>query len=72
MEWSDNIKISDSHPRDYLPFYLDRLSNSEKDLMYYWHALPLNWQELDFNSFLIERRKLIAKVVSDAYYKISE
>ena len=72
MEWSDNIKISDSHPRDYLPFYLDRLSNSEKDLMYYWHALPLNWQELDFNSFLIERRKLIAKVVSDAYSKISE
>jgi hypothetical protein len=71
VEWSDNIHISDTHPRDYLPNYLERLSNSEKELMYYWHALPKDWQEMQFDDFLVARRKLIAKVVSDAYIKIT-
>ena len=71
VEWSDNIHISDTHPRDYLPNYLERLSNSEKELMYYWHALPDAWQEMQFDDFLVARRKLIAKVVSDAYIKIT-
>ena len=71
VEWSDNIHISDTHPRDYLPNYLERLSNLEKELMYYWHALPDAWQEMQFDDFLVVRRKLIAKVVSDAYMKIT-
>lgn len=72
VEWSDNINISDTHPREYLPNYLERLSDSEKELMYYWHALPNNWQEMNFDEFLVARRKLIAKVVSDAYLRITE
>jgi hypothetical protein len=72
VEWSDNIDISDSHPREYLPNYLDRLTENERELMYYWHALPKDWQEMAFDDFLVARRKLIAKVVSDAYVKISE
>jgi len=71
VEWSDNIDISDSHPKQYLPNYLNRMTSSEKELMYYWHALPNNWHEMNFDDFLIERRKLIAKVVSDAYLKIA-
>ena len=39
--------------------------------MYYWHALPNAWQEMQFDDFLVARRKLIAKVVSDAYMKIT-
>jgi hypothetical protein len=72
VEWSDNINISDTHPREYLPNYLERLSDSEKQMMYYWHALPEDWQEMQFDDFLIARRKLIAKVVSDAYLRITE
>lgn len=72
VEWSDNIDISDTHPREYLPNYLERLSDSEKELMYYWHALPNDWQEMQFDDFLVARRKLIAKVVSDAYLRITE
>lgn len=70
VEWSDNINISDSHPRDYLPKYTQRLSDDDKRLMYYWHALPENWEEMNFDDFLVERRKLIAKVVCDAFQKI--
>lgn len=70
VEWSDNINISDKHPREYLPHYLERLTPSEKEQMYYWHALPENWEEMKFDDFLVERRKLISKVVEDAYSKI--
>jgi hypothetical protein len=72
VEWSDNIDISDTHPREYLPNYLERLTATEKEMMYYWHALPSDWQEMQFDDFLVKRRKLIAKVVSDAYRRITE
>jgi len=70
VEWSDNIDISDSHPREYLPNYIDRLTENEKEMMYYWHALPEDWQEMAFDDFLVVRRKLIAKVISDAYKRM--
>lgn len=72
VEWSDNIDISDSHPREYLPNYLGRLSENECEMMYYWHALPKDWQEMEFNDFLVARRKLISVVISDAYSRIAE
>jgi hypothetical protein len=72
VEWSDNISISDTAPADYLPQYLNRLSAEEKQKMYYWHALPENWEQMNFEDFLMERRKQIAKVVKDAYEDISK
>lgn len=72
VEWSDNIAISDTAPADYLPAYLNRLSEEEKKKMYYWHALPENWEQMKFEDFLMERRKRIAKVVKDAYTHICQ
>lgn len=71
VEWSDNIEISDKHPKEYLPFYLDRLPFQEKEKMYYWHALPEGWENMSYQEFLTERRKLIALVIRDAYLQIS-
>lgn len=70
VEWSDNIDISDKHPSVYLPHYLNRLTQYDKDQMYYWHALPENWEEMEFNDFLVSRRKLISKVIEDAFEQI--
>lgn len=70
VEWSDNISISDTPPADYLPEYLTRLSAEEKEKMYYWHALPDNWELMNYEDFLIARRKKMAQVVKDAYAKI--
>jgi len=72
VEWSDNISISDTAPSEYLPAYLNRLSKEEKDKMYYWHALPENWEQMSYEDFLIERRKRISLVVKDAYETISK
>jgi hypothetical protein len=72
VEWSDNIAISDTAPADYLPAYLNRLSEEEKKKMYYWHALPENWEHMRYEDFLMERRKRMAKVVKDAFTHISQ
>ena len=72
VEWSDNISISDTAPSEYMPAYLSRLSSEERHKIYYWHALPDNWEELKYEDFLIQRRKLIAQVVKDAYANVSK
>lgn len=70
VEWSDNISIQDTAPPDYLPIYLSRLSEDERQKMYYWHALPENWDHMKYDDFLVERRIRIAQVVKDAYSHI--
>lgn len=71
VEWSDNIDISNSHPREYLPAYIKRHSNGDLNDMYYWHALPENWEELEYQDFLEERRKLMANIIREAFKEIS-
>lgn len=66
LEWPDNVDISDLSPKEYLAKYFPRLS---KD-MQYWHALPEDWENMQYKDFLVQRRKLIAKVVRDGYQKL--
>lgn len=69
VEYGDNIRISDGSPAEYLPMLLP----SDQDLvkkMYYWHALPKNWQLMDYPKFLEKRRELIAKVIYDGYQRL--
>lgn len=70
VEWSDNIAISDKEPKVYLPFYEERFDQENLEKMRYWHALPENWQEMEYREFLIERRKKIAQVVADGFRKL--
>ena len=36
----------------------------------YWHALPVGWETLDYQTFLERRRSLIAKVVKDGFDRL--
>jgi hypothetical protein len=63
VEWSDNITISDLPPSDYAPEYEARLPREELERTYSWHALPRGWYEMDYATFLEERRKLMAHVI---------
>jgi hypothetical protein len=72
VEWSDNISISDTEPAEYLPKYLDRLSQEDKTKMYYWHALVEGWEQMNYSDFLTVRRKRISLVVKDAFEAISK
>lgn len=39
--------------------------------MYYWHALPDNWENMGYQEFLRRRRELMAGVIQDAYLKLT-
>lgn len=67
VEWGDNADISDQAPADYLPDMKARFSQIELERMYRWHALPPNWEHLDYLGFLEKRRELIARVIAEGY-----
>lgn len=66
LEYPLNIEISDKNPKDYFPALLEKCT--EKDL--YYHAIPDKFWEMDYNKFLEERRRLIARVIKDGVQKI--
>ncbi|HEY3129980.1 MAG TPA: DUF262 domain-containing protein, partial [Acidobacteriota bacterium] len=70
LEWSDNIAISGNSPARYFPGYAARLSREELERMMEWHALPKNWTEMEYSSFLAERRKLMAKVIRKGFERL--
>jgi hypothetical protein len=70
VEWSDNIKISDRAPRDYVPELEERFASDELQQMYEWHGLPLNWYELDYEDFLKERRRRIALIIKSGFERL--
>lgn len=71
VEWSDNIKISDQPPADYLPKMKERFSHQELVKMYHWHALPENWEQMNYREFLEQRRELIAQIIFEGYQTLS-
>ena len=70
VEWSDNIKISDRAPRDYVPELEERFASDELQQMYDWHGLPSNWYELDYKDFLKERRRRIALIIKFGFERL--
>ncbi|MBL7864485.1 MAG: DUF262 domain-containing protein [Cyclobacteriaceae bacterium] len=70
VEWSDNISISDTSPKDYLPKYASRFTPVELSTMYEWHSLPKGWETMEYFDFLTERRKLMAQVIKRAFLKL--
>ncbi len=67
VEWNDNVKISDQSPADYVPEMLARFEPNEAEKMYELHALPNNWEHLEYSDFLEKRRDLIASVIKRGY-----
>jgi hypothetical protein len=61
------MKIMDQSPTEYLPGMASRFSKNELARMYYWHALPEDWQHMDYREFLEQRRELIAQVIQKGY-----
>ncbi|MBW1612543.1 MAG: DUF262 domain-containing protein [Deltaproteobacteria bacterium] len=67
IEWGDNTDISDSPPIAYLPEMKARFSNPDIERMYKLHALPENWEHMEYREFLEKRRELMAQVIAKAY-----
>ncbi|HOK57679.1 MAG TPA: DUF262 domain-containing protein [Methanothrix sp.] len=70
VEWSDNIKVSDRPPSEYVPELERRFSAEEIRAMYCLHALPERWYEMEYPQFLNERQKRMAEVIRQGFEKI--
>jgi len=70
LEFEDNIEISDSAPKDYFVDIKNRYYiNREQDLskMLTDHCLPENFYDMEFDRFLRERRKLMARAIRSVF-----
>ena len=67
IEWGDNTSISDRDPKEYVPELAERFSQTDLDNMYFWHALPEDWEHLEYSSFLERRREMMAQVIRAGY-----
>jgi hypothetical protein len=74
LEWQDNIAISDRSPNEYFPKYaarcIDRGEHAELDNMKFWHALPDEWDQMEYQDFLPARRRLMAQVIRAGFEKL--
>jgi hypothetical protein len=71
VEWPENIEIGKRSPSDYAKPLDLKISGSQRDQLYFWHALPPLWWELSYEQFLIERRVRIAKVIHAAWKQLT-
>ncbi|MCV0394846.1 MAG: DUF262 domain-containing protein [Rhizobiaceae bacterium] len=67
VEWPENIRIGAKPPAEYVPALDAKLGGKEREEMYFWHALPHLWWELDYDTFLKERRVRMARVIQRAW-----
>ncbi len=72
VEWSDNMKIGDRSPAEYVPEMEMRFSPQELEEMYFYHALPEKWYEMKYLDFLEERRKRIAEVIRHGFSRLEK
>lgn len=71
VEWHDNIEISDDPPAKYAINYEQAFRVEELKQMYRLHALPERWYELDYQTFLEERRKRMASIIKEGFNSLS-
>lgn len=72
LEWPDNIDISDKPPMDYAPVIRERFSAEEWSRMHELHALPERWNEMSYETFLHERRKLMAAITKRGFESLKQ
>jgi hypothetical protein len=70
VEWSDNIAISDTKPSEYFPANFEKLAPVDREEACFWHALPPDWEHMDYFEFLRDRRKRLAKVVEQGFERL--
>jgi hypothetical protein len=68
-DWSTNIRISNRAPSEYWPELVAERGQDPAWLakQMYWHALPPDWEQMEYEEFLAARRVLMAEVTRDAY-----
>jgi hypothetical protein len=67
VEWHDNIDMSDRSPAEYAPKYERQFPPEKLREMYRYHALPERWYDMEYSTFLAERRRLMAAIIREGF-----
>ena len=70
VDWSENAEIGAKSPVEYWPSMTREMPPDVIDQQRTWHALPVGWEQLDYDDFLNRRRTLIAQVIKDAFDRL--
>ena len=71
-DYATNIEISDKAPQDYVSHYRQKLGEEGYRKTCKEHALPDNFENMDYMEFLSQRRILMAQTVRKAYQRLCE
>ena len=66
LEWPENVKVGAAAPNVYAPSLDVQMSKKDR----FHHALPSGWWDMPYETFLSERRRLMADVVRAAWEKL--
>ena len=67
LDYQTNIDISDDAPALYVGRYKEKFGKSAFEEHCRNNALPLGFENMEYSTFLIERRKLMAAIIKEAY-----
>ena len=70
IDWKDNMDILDDAPSMYYPIICNGRTEEEILKMEIENALPHGWENMDYEVFLVERRKLMASKIKEAFEKL--
>ncbi len=70
IDWKDNADILDDAPSVYYPVVCNGRTEEDIHRMEKENALPHGWEHMDYEEFLIERRKLMSAIIKNAYEKL--
>lgn len=72
IDWKDNMEILDDAPSIYYPIVCEGKSEDEIRQMEDENALPHGWENMDYEDFLAERRKLMAAKIKAAFEQLKK
>lgn len=72
LDYVTNIDISDDPPVEYVERYRNRMGETEYHKTSEDHALPPDFEKMEYIEFLKERRLRMAQIVQKAYKKLCE
>ena len=70
VDYANNIYISDESPENYVRRFRDELGEEAYRRNCLEHALPYDFENMDYETFLEERRTLMADLVKSAFLKL--
>ena len=72
IDWKDNMDILDDAPSVYYPIVCEGKSEEEILRMEEENALPHGWENMAYEDFLAERRKLMAAKIKTAFAQLKK